>query len=153
MSLIQFQPLLGEAIQSDAIQSLIKSFGAKPEVDDFEIQLCYSFPRAGVVLNFVQNHLDSVMLYGEGLDGFSMYSSSLPFGLDFGDSKKAVVGKVGSGPSSAGSLRTPFPGKPESDWIKFRFEGWDLHVEFKSAQCEMIKMITIMRPRNLPRLN
>lgn len=138
-----FVALLGEDLHSSRIRRCVATFDEEADVFDDGVDLYHSFPRNGVTLVFRGGRLDSVMFYSEGRDSFSQYGGGLPFGLLFTDSGTAVQQKVEREVAGSGRVRVPFPGRSESNWMKFTFENWTLHVEFKSQALDAISLVTV----------
>lgn len=139
--------LLGTELKGPAVRKYLEVVGDSPEVFDDSIDLYYSFPRKGVSLIFRKGRVDSIMLYAEGRDSFSRYTGVLPFGLSFSDGISVAQGKVDRDIAASGQVRAPFLGRKESNWIKFRFQEWTLHLEFKSATLSEISLVTISARR------
>jgi hypothetical protein len=145
--------LLGLAADSKGVQDCVTQFGEVSDVYDCGDVVYHSYYGRGICFLFGNQKLRSVMFYSDGLEGFSGFSGCLPFGITFQDSKLTVEQKVGVQAVSSGSVRVPFPGKRESNWIKFRFEKFALHIEFSSSACEAIRLVTVMAPKPSDGLN
>jgi hypothetical protein len=135
---------LGE-VEAEVMGSIPTAWG---EADVFEDgrDRYLSFPSVGVSVMFREGRLDSVFLYGEGVDGFSGYAGEIPFGLTFGDSEEVVVSRLERDPASEGVIRAPpFPKRSGSSWARFRLPTYALHVEFSDASRRAIRLITLMQ--------
>jgi len=135
--------LLGTMVDSPEYLKCERAFGGEPEVFDDGVDLYRSFPRHGVTFVFRNQRLDSVMFYSQGRDLFTQYAGALPLGLSFADSGITVQEKVGREIAASGRVRVPFPGRKESNWIKFTFENWTLHIEFRSPALDKISLVTL----------
>lgn len=145
--------LIGCSIDSIEVRDCVMAFGEASDIVEDGLELDYSFSRHGIGLRFENRHLATVFFYSAGLDGFSGFAGQLPLNITFQDNKQTVEQKVGLSIASSGSVRVPFPGQRESNWVKFRFEKYALHVEFTSSDCESIRLVTAMAPRPSGRLN
>jgi hypothetical protein len=140
---MQIERLLGKDSSSVEVSTYLSAFPEGPEVLKSGTDLYYSYPKFGLTCLFRENKLHSLMFYSEGRDNFSQFQGELVFDLSFSDNYESVQAKVGSEGGAVRRVKVPFPGRRESNWVRFSFGSWRLHIEFKSRNLDAIGLITI----------
>jgi len=86
-------------------------------------------------------HVSAVHLHRKDHEGYSQYDGQLPGGVVFGDSKQAVVRKLGKPLSTGGGgvslLKLPIP-----FWLKYVSRDTVLHFQLDGH--ETVEMLTLM---------
>ncbi|CAK0881551.1 unnamed protein product [Prorocentrum cordatum] len=111
-----------------AVEALLGGLaaGAGGEVESKAFKDCrYLFCKAaGLSLRLrpaASGHVDVVYLYAEGVDGFSAYRAGpLPAGLDWSDTSRSVVTRLGEPSDRFGGNRMPVQ-------ISYEVQGLDVH--------------------------
>jgi TIR domain len=122
------QAVIGHVYESGEVQALIERLGEASR--PFKHRDCYihSVELAGVSLRFerfdTDRRLTTVLLYGDGTDGFSQYNGRLPKGLSFSDVRSQVERKCGPPLEFGGSA---------SDYIKYWARYEDFTVVYESS--------------------
>jgi hypothetical protein len=93
---------------------LFKTIGEDYKVKEFKNHIYISFYKEGISFCFNNKILECIYLYNQGIQGYSMYKSKLPYNLDFKMVSKEIIYKFGD---------TKLKGKASEIWLSYPHLG------------------------------
>jgi len=144
---IEFATLAGKSEDSDEVRRFLAGVDEPAQVDEFEDEQRYlSFSNHGFDIVLEEGLVVACHLFNRIEEsGGQLYSSVLPHGLAFTDSREAVLQKLGTPARAHAGRDDPRPFVRVQPWVKYEYPSHALHVEF-STDASHIELITLMAP-------
>jgi len=149
---IEFATLVGKTEDSDEVRRFLAGVDEPAQIDEFEGARRYlSFPGHGFDIVLDEGLVTGCHLFNRIEEpGWQLYSSVLPHGLAFTDSRETVIQKLGTPARSHAGRDDPRPFVRMNPWVKYEYPSHALHVEFAS-DASHIERITLLAPEQRKR--